>query len=322
MHLGIPGHDHFSYEDLQEFLGVMGDGQHHHHNHDPALLTSSTQDQPTAAMYDQTGHQTYGSEDGGGSTNTGSINNDSVAAGCGVSGNCNNGEPCEEAKAQARSERKRSREKQRRCDVNKQFANLTSVLQRIDSEEAAAARDEAEKQIASTTSSSAAVAMGRLAINPSNRVDLIGRTIHLLEHLHAANKRRKLEIDRLQEELELAKKAGEDTAMKLKEAMLAPPGEPMNKVRFFHTVVIVCSMHSSARIVCKATTRIDSTFFFDSSTCLSANHDDGSNDDVVCWKRYDSGCAYDEPIWYGTGHASYVLSHATANGCNSCGYST
>merc|ERR1712005_87894 len=47
----------------------------------------------------------------------------------------NNGGVDEGLKSQARSERKRSREKQRRTDVNKQFGELTEVLKRIEAEE-------------------------------------------------------------------------------------------------------------------------------------------------------------------------------------------
>lgn len=110
------------------------------------------------------------------------------------------------AKAQARSERKRSREKQRRSDVNKQFSDLTEVLQRIETEEA-----EEDHSVV------------RLAFSPTNRVDLIARTITHLERLNASNKRRKAEIESLQQQLAHAKKAGEDTAAKLKEVMFNQP---------------------------------------------------------------------------------------------------
>lgn len=112
----------------------------------------------------------------------------------------------EEAKAQARSERKRSREKQRRSDINKQFADLTQILRQIEAE------DSEEDKV-------------RLSFNPSNRVDLIARTILHLERLRDFNKKKKEEIESLQQQLDLAKKAGEDTAQKLKETMFnhAPP---------------------------------------------------------------------------------------------------
>jgi len=112
----------------------------------------------------------------------------------------------DDAKAQARSERKRSREKQRRCDVNRQFADLTALLKDIEAEEA-----EEDKTVA------------RLAFSPTNRVDMIARTITHLERLRAVNKRRKKEVESLQQQLEQAKKAGEDTAAKLKEVMFNQP---------------------------------------------------------------------------------------------------
>jgi hypothetical protein len=108
-------------------------------------------------------------------------------------------------KANARSERKRSREKQRRCDVNKQFSDLTQVLREIEG-----AKDDS-----------------RLSFSPANRVDLVSRTINHLEHLRDANKRQKTEIDTLKQQLDQTKKAGEDTAAKLKEAMFNQP--PQNK---------------------------------------------------------------------------------------------
>ena len=112
----------------------------------------------------------------------------------------------DEAKAQARSERKRSREKQRRSDVNKQFADLTKTLREIENEE-----DN----------------KSRLPFNPTNRVDLIARTIMHLERLRENNKKQKQEIESLQQQLDQAKKAGEDTAAKLKETMFNQP--PQNK---------------------------------------------------------------------------------------------
>ncbi len=112
------------------------------------------------------------------------------------------------AKAQARSERKRSREKQRRSDVNRQFADLTGLLKQIEAEEA-----EEDNTVA------------RLAFSPTNRVDMIARTITHLERLRAINKRRKLEVESLQQQLDQAKKAGEDTAAKLKEVMFNQPSQ-------------------------------------------------------------------------------------------------
>ena len=122
-----------------------------------------------------------------------------------------------EEKAQARTERKRSREKQRRSDVNKQFEQLTTVLQRIEGETHSAA---AAASYAVISNSSA----------PSNRADLIARTVGLLNSLHESNKRSKVELQECREQLERAQKAGEETAAKLKESMMAPQNVGGNKV--------------------------------------------------------------------------------------------
>jgi hypothetical protein len=128
----------------------------------------------------------------------------------------------------ARSERKRSREKQRRSDVNKQFNDLTQLLMQIESEE--------------VQEESARV---RLSFNPANRVDLIARTISHLQCLHEANKKRNANIESLQQQLEQARKAGEDTASKLKEAMFSQPAGKQVCiclfVRFFpHFTILGC----------------------------------------------------------------------------------
>jgi hypothetical protein len=129
-------------------------------------------------------------------------------------------------KTMARSERKRSREKQRRCDVNRQFTDLTTVLKQIETEEAAEDH---------STSSSTWGVLPRVAFSASNRVELIARTITHLERLNASNKRRKKEIDSLQQQLDLAKKAGEDTAAKLKEVMFNQPPPQTKQVRLSTT---------------------------------------------------------------------------------------
>jgi len=123
------------------------------------------------------------------------------------------------AKHQARSERKRSRERQRRCDVNKQFADLTAVIKKIETEE--------------TQDDQTIV---RLAFSPANRVDLIARTITHLERLNLTNRRQKQELESLQQQLDQAKKAGEDTAAKLKEVMFNHPPQA-KQVRSHHPPV-------------------------------------------------------------------------------------
>jgi len=124
-----------------------------------------------------------------------------------------------EAKAQARSERKRSREKQRRSDVNKQFADLTLLLKRINEEESKESEEDSE-----------ATKLFLSSFKPSNQADLIAHTTSLLERFHNANKRRKKEVKKLEKDLEDARKAGEETAARLKEALLPPPAASGGKM--------------------------------------------------------------------------------------------
>lgn len=126
------------------------------------------------------------------------------------------------AKSKARSERKRTREKQRREGVNKQFAELTKVLTRIELEE----REEQERKdrlaagesgVGSGVTSLHSVRLPFIA--PNNIVDLITCAIVHLQHLHRVSKRQQEEVDRLEDKLRDAKKAGDDTATKLKDVL-------------------------------------------------------------------------------------------------------
>lgn len=172
----------FTPEDIQELLGVMGDEQHRPQTTESSSVAASSEE-PRSEL----GSNLLQDEDF----------KDDIDCLDDIPGDC---------KVQARSERKRSREKQRRSDVNRQFADLTQLLRELEAEEA---EDENSK--------------ARLAFNPANRVDLISRTISHLERLRESSKRRKLEVDSLQLQLEQAKKAGEDTAAKLKETMFNQP---------------------------------------------------------------------------------------------------
>ena len=115
--------------------------------------------------------------------------------------------------AQLRSERKRSREKQRRNDVNKQFAELTEVLKNIEREAQEVGRNDDAYGSVSTMMAIAA------STGPTNRVDLIARTIVHLERLNRTAKKQRSEIASLREQLEHTKKAGEEMAEKLKDVM-------------------------------------------------------------------------------------------------------
>lgn len=128
------------------------------------------------------------------------------------------------AKVAARTERKRSREKQRRSDVNKQFGELSMVLRRID----------ANHHPHSNGDNSSSVSV----FAPGNRAELIARTIRLLETLDEANKKQKRDIQDYQVQLENAKKAGEETAAKLKEQLLAPRDIGHNRVMMMVPMMI------------------------------------------------------------------------------------
>ena len=184
-HFSLAGN--FTAEDIQELLGAMaGENQ------------ARSESEATSAPLEEPGSMSTGT-----SAVTALSANEESNDGCAGRDGEDDG-----VKAQARSERKRSREKQRRSDVNKQFADLTQLIRQIEAEESAG--DEL------TTS--------RLAFSPTNRVDLIARTIVHLERLRESNKKRKLEVENLQKQLEESNKAGEETAAKLKEATLGPGG--------------------------------------------------------------------------------------------------
>lgn len=136
-----------------------------------------------------------------------------------------------EARAQARSERKRTREKQRRSDVNAQFASLTALLRKIEQEDLAS--DDAEQRVVGGHSIERAAEMeerkstlgflntiGRTGC-PTNRADLIAMTICVLERMHAQNGRMRKGRRELQRELAESKRRAEDLARKHKEAEAA-----------------------------------------------------------------------------------------------------
>jgi hypothetical protein len=183
----FPISGHFSDEDIHELLGAMGDHSSAAHseqefssNDEEPAVTSST----ALPGDNRDEHHATTSEQ----------EESAVSA---------------EALAQARSERKRSREKQRRSDVNKQFADLQQILRRIETE------DLEDVGLAN-------IALG----GPTNRVDLIARTIAVLERMHDMNGKRKREVSDLNRQLEDMKKMAEDTAARLKEATVYQQGPP------------------------------------------------------------------------------------------------
>lgn len=208
-HIAMTGHE-FSTEELQDILGSVGNFLPHN------------EDETTSGGVDF--HSiTYGNTTATAATTTttscsgGGKGNDSdyeiKSSGCGGGGD--GGGDSGEEKFVARTERKRSREKQRRSDVNKQFSDLTSCLRYVESE-----YDAEELRTAALPT----------VFSPSNRADLLARTVALLNALHATNKRRKKELDELQGELENSRKAGEEMAAKLKENIMAPQSVGGNKV--------------------------------------------------------------------------------------------
>merc|ERR1712161_61724 len=102
---------------------------------------------------------------------------------------------------------------ERRNDVNKQFQELTEVLKQIEREAQEMGRGDDSYGSLSTMMAIAA------STGPTNRVDLIARTIVHLERLNRTAKKQKIEINQLREQLESTKKSGEDMAEKLKDVM-------------------------------------------------------------------------------------------------------
>ena len=98
-------------------------------------------------------------------------------------------------RSQARIERKRSREKERRNEVNKQMQELTDVLKRIEDEENAIAAAR------SSRSGNGKTPRPFPSFSPTNRVELIGRTVAHLERLWDLSKQQEAEIKELKQKL-------------------------------------------------------------------------------------------------------------------------
>ena len=97
-----------------------------------------------------------------------------------------NADLTEEMKAQIRSERKRTREKQRRSDVNSQFTSLTELLQRVEGYDLDS--DVSDDEDEPETKKRKVNSVGTINVAPSNRVDLISRTIAVMDRLHTVNR--------------------------------------------------------------------------------------------------------------------------------------
>ncbi len=92
----------------------------------------------------------------------------------------------EDVKTQIRSERKRTREKQRRSDVNAQFSALTELLKRVEGYDLDSDVSDDEEGNDSKKQKLSPVPV--INATPSNRVDLIARTIAIMDRLHKVNR--------------------------------------------------------------------------------------------------------------------------------------
>ena len=101
-------------------------------------------------------------------------------------------------KALSRLELKRNREKQRRSDVNTQFADLTTLLKKVEAEDVHS--DENRKTFTAELNTS----------NGMSRVELIDKTMSILNRIHSESLKRKRTIDKLNEELKLTKRRAEE----------------------------------------------------------------------------------------------------------------
>lgn len=128
---------------------------------------------------------------------------------------------CSPTATTCRIEIKRHREKQRRTDVKKQFAELASVIRRIEST-FAKQDDNRESSDPEQPSHLSHLRSVPPFVSPSNRVELMARTIHLLNSLEAECLSYQKLVKKTRAELVAAQKAGEETAAKLKESITQP----------------------------------------------------------------------------------------------------
>ena len=201
-HYAMTGHD-FSPEDIQALLGGV--------LHEPPLASAAASEtSPAAAAHAAQASAAQASIP---------LNHNDAQHDTTTSSSSPDNKRCKTDDQSARVERKRKLEKQRRSDVNKQFSQLQKILRTVESESPEEVR-------------------GLPAYAPNNRVELMGRTVALLEKVHESNKKHKGMVQDLQEQLEKSKAAGEATAAKLKEAMMAPQQMGNNKVMMMVPMMI------------------------------------------------------------------------------------
>jgi len=101
-------------------------------------------------------------------------------------------EDYDDDKGMSRSEKKRSREKQRRSDFNQQFSELKDVLGKIDEAEESRTAQKRQRRTLKSTSA-------------KNRQDLIAHAVDVLVNLHNKNQEQMKEIQELKAEVEKLK---------------------------------------------------------------------------------------------------------------------
>ena len=212
MHLGMAGpqgevNNIFSSEDIQELMGLIPSDQHQADGSGDSQQQQQHMDNHLESMHPPKHMSAVAALTASNNPTSSSLKGTNQSA-----------ELDEDSKNQARSERKRSREKQRRNDVNKQFGELTEVLKRIEAEEQQLRQAREEKDGVQVNQASRMVLP---PFSPTNRVDLIARTIAHLERLSHVTKKQVQEVQKLEEQLQAAQKAGEDMAQKLKDAVFS-----------------------------------------------------------------------------------------------------
>ena len=104
--------------------------------------------------------------------------------------------------AQVRLMQKRKREKEQRNDVNGQFAKLLELLKLIEREAEEIGRQYGEEDSSSSSDAGCYASISTImalsaSTGPTNRVDLLARTIIHLEHLNRTAKKQQVEIAEL-----------------------------------------------------------------------------------------------------------------------------
>jgi hypothetical protein len=137
-------------------------------------------------------------------------------------------EDYDDDKGMSRSEKKRSREKQRRSDFNQQFSELKDVLGKIDEAEESRTAQKRQRRTLKSTSA-------------KNRQDLIAHAVDVLVNLHNKNQEQMKEIQELKAEVEKLKQisAQKDSDVPA-EATEKTPEEKREQVRDQNRSSFIC----------------------------------------------------------------------------------